>query len=986
MFVNPPASPIQVIVSAPDAICFGAPLGSATVDYVTGGVPSSAGYNYTWYHSATNLPVGSSADLLDVPFGGYYVVASDSLGCTGSATITISEPAPFTYTVNQLNPLCHGDATGSIFVDVTGGGFAPYSYDWQTLNPADTLQSLYNIMAGNYILTVTDAAGCDTTLSFDVATPGPLSVQASVINDVDCYGDATGSATVAVSGGQLPYSYVWNSGHASDTANNLFAGSYMVTVTDGHGCVLEDYITITENTPITSTVSSNSVSCHGGSNGSANINVSGGVSPYVYNWSTGDANSIVSGLIFGEYWVVVADSLGCVHLDTAFITQPQAIAVSLQSTDITCAGLADGLLDASATGGNDPYSYTLSTAGNVIHTDNAAFTLSGLSAGTYTMTVTDTNNCSNFGYANISSPSPLAVLVGTIDTAYCVNVNTGSAAVFVTGGTLATGSTYSYSWDGSMVDTLSILGSQQAGIYNVVVTDDNGCQSNLDVTIPLVSTFNIDTISTIDISCYNYQDGLATVDVSGGYPPYSYDWSLPNGNNVNTNSTNSSYTFSGIGVGAFSVTVTDGNGCVISDWSNIVSPPEFVFYIDKLQDQSCIGDVSSCDGEVEFLISGGVFPYNLNWYDLQSNLLGTYLVNNSLFSVNTFCAGYKLFEVIDNNGCTATLSVDSDDPNPVEILEGLQVDANIALSSVSSANLCYGDSLGSAAVLNPNPLFVYDWYQNNNLLFADINSVNTLPGGDIYIMATYTDGNVVCSTSSSVVNIYQPAELILSMTSTDVDCFGNINGTAAVNITGGVAPYVEDWDSVNINSLSAGVYPVMVTDANGCLASDSVTVTEPTALQSSINITSNMNMSADVTGGTYPYTYSWLLNNNQVSTSAIYTPVLNGIYTLLVTDANGCTSTDTYNYTLISLNDLSNESVSIYPNPFSDKLYIELIGVRGQIDYVVKMYDARGRLVVDRKMNTSIITIDRRKLSSGEYYLNIVKDNFIVFTEKVIVE
>ena len=183
-----------------------------------------------------------------------------------------------------------------------------------------------------------------------------------------------------------------------------------------------------------------------------------------------------------------------------------------------------------------------------------------------------------------------------------------------------------------------------------------------------------------------------------------------------------------------------------------------------------------------------------------------------------------------------------------------------------------------------------------------------------------------------------------------------------------------------------GIYPVVVTDANGCLASDSVTVTEPTALQSSINITSNMNMSADVTGGTYPYTYTWYFNMSLFGNDSICVPSFNGIYTLLVTDANGCTSTDTYNYTLISLNDLSNEFVSIYPNPFSDKLYIELIGIRGQIDYLVKMYDARGRLVVDRKMNTSIMTIDRRKLSSGEYYLNIVKDNLIVLTEKVIVE
>ena len=972
--IDSPPDPIQVVASSSDAACFDDPLGSASVDYIVGGTPYTSGYDYTWYHSGTNLPVGSSSDLNDVNFGGYYVVASDSLGCTGSSTVTIDQPNAFTYNVNQLNPLCHGDNGGSIFVNITGGGVAPYSFDWQTLNPADTLQSLYNLVAGNYTLNITDSQGCDTTLSFDIITPGPMSVQASVINHVDCYGDATGSATVAVSGGQTPYTYIWSSGHASDTANNLFSGFYTVTVTDANGCVIEDNVTINENSPITSTVNSNAVSCNGGSNGLAVVNASGGVSPYVYNWSSGSTNSSISGLSYGEYWVVIADDLGCIHLDTAFITEPQAISVSLQSTDITCVGFNDGILTGSAFGGTSPYNYNLSFGGNNIYTDTSSFVLSGLSEGSYTVFVQDVNGCIGVGYSNISSPDPLSIIVGNIDTAYCVNVNTGSASVFVTGGTLATGSNYSYSWDGSNVDTLSILSHQEAGIYNVQVTDDNGCQTNLNIDIPLVSTFNIDDIATTDLTCYNYQDGIATVSVSGGFAPYSYDWSLPNGNNANTNSSNPSYSFSGISEGSFSVTVTDGNGCVITDWDSIVSPPEFVFYINKTQDQSCYGEMSSCDGVLAFTIAGGNNPYNINWYDLQNTMLGSQNnIINSFYNLENICSGYYYFEVLDDNGCAAMLSVDSDDPNPVEILQGLQVDASINLSSVSSSNLCFGDSLGSASVLNPNPLFVYDWYQNNNILFSNLTNVNGLPGGDIYVTATYVDSsNNICSTSSSLVNIYQPAELILSMSSDNVDCFGNSSGFANVDITGGVAPYAEDWGNANPNTLSAGSYNVDVTDANGCNSSASVTISEPTELQSSIDITSNMDMSANTTGGISPYTYSWSFNNNQLSTSSSLTPSQNGIYTLLVYDANGCTSVSTYNYTLISVDNSLDVGVSIYPNPFSDKLYIELEGITAGLDYVVKMYDARGRLVVEKGINSNITIIDRKGINKGLYFVEIV--------------
>ena len=146
-----------------------------------------------------------------------------------------------------------------------------------------------------------------------------------------------------------------------------------------------------------------------------------------------------------------------------------------------------------------------------------------------------------------------------------------------------------------------------------------------------------------------------------------------------------------------------------------------------------------------------------------------------------------------------------------------------------------------------------------------------------------------------------------------------------------------------------------------------------------------MDMSANATGGVSPYTYSWSFNNSQLSTSSSLTPSQNGIYTLLVYDANGCTSVSTYNYTLISIDNSLDVGVSIYPNPFSDKLYIELEGITDGLDYVVKMYDARGRLVVEKGINSNITIIDRKGFSSGDYYLHILKGNEVIYFDNIII-
>jgi hypothetical protein len=269
-----------------------------------------------------------------------------------------------------------------------------------------TTATASGLTAGTYTVTVTDANGCTDQKTVTITQPTLLTSSTTQIN-VSCYGGINGSATVTANGGTTPYSYSWNTSpiKTTTTVNGLTAGTYTVTVTDGNGCVITQLVTITQPPLLTSNINSTNVTCFGLNNGTATVNATGGTAPYTYIWSTtpAQASQTATGLSPGSYTATVTDSKGCTSSSTVTITQPIALyQVNSFGTPVSCYGGSNGSSTIQVGGGTSPYSYSWNTV--PVQTTNTA---TGLSAGFYTMTVTDANGCMSSFMASVTQPTRL---------------------------------------------------------------------------------------------------------------------------------------------------------------------------------------------------------------------------------------------------------------------------------------------------------------------------------------------------------------------------------------------------------------------------------------------------------------------------------------------------------------------------------------------------------------------------------------------------
>ena len=974
IYISPPSPQIEVIASGSDVVCSSTASGDVWISSITGGLPSSSGFSYTWYSTSNNQIVGYGDTLSGIPYGGYFVVAEDSLGCSGNSSTTITESTGFSVNLVTTEPICTGGQEGSIFANVSGGGIPPYSYLWSTSNPADTFETLYNLIAGTYDVTITDKYGCDTTLSVNLdEPPQPLSIQMESVQPISCYSDSTGIARVEVTGGEAPYSYLWSSGHVLDTAWNLWADTHTVVVTDARGCSQTSSVIITENSEIISSLSSVDVSCYGYNDGSISIfSTSGGVTPYQYIWSTNDSSTAISNLSYGNYSLTTIDDIGCFSVVHTSIDQPSLMQAGINVINQSCYSINDGELEAMVTGGTSPYTYQWLDGSSVLSTDSVIIGLG--SSSNYQLQVTDSHGCFSFAFASIDEPDSIEILVSTITPAYCDDVATGGAVVIATGGVLENGSDYTYSWNnpGPFQQTSSTLHSQEAGDYIVTVMDDNSCTNSDTITIPLQPTFR-DSIFSTRTSCYNGSDGSSEVYLVGGFAPYTYEFTYNNGSTQIVTSSIPSLINSNVPYGTYSVLITDGNGCDISDTGFVDQPLPLEYHIEKLSDQSCFGDQSSCDGELSLGIEGGNNDYDYSWFDNQGNILGSFTIaNNNIDTVLTtvlisgLCEGFHTITVTDDKNCLSTLHINSPELNPVEILEGEDVSSVIDIQSVTGTLDCYGDSGISASILNPDPRFTYNWYADGVLVLSDTTHAYNLPGGQLTAVASYLG----CTSTSLAVTVQQPDAVTATVQENDIDCFGNNNGSVSLSMQGGVGSYTYDWSNGSSNNsisgLSEGTYDVTVTDVNGCTYSNQFIITEPSDLQVSINANNNI-LAASVSGGTTSYSYEWKFNNQVVSTGSIVTAQQTGYYILTVTDANGCIETVQYLYQSVSVNDVAPLMFNIYPNPSDMEV---LLSVNQKGEYLYKIFTYKGDVVLEGEMYDEK-KVDISHLASGLYFVQV---------------
>ncbi|MGZ3941018.1 MAG: T9SS type B sorting domain-containing protein [Bacteroidia bacterium] len=933
---------------------------------VTGG---TLPYTYLWNN-------GSSGSSLNVGHGNYCVSVTDDIGCNAIVCANVISPSALALSLSETNVTVNGGSDGTATANPSGGT-SPYAYSWAP--GGQTTQSATGLAFGIYTVTVTDSKGCSIYSSIVVNEPRCAAFSGTVTaNNVLCNGNANGSATVTASGGTGPYAYSWNDAlhQTTNVATGLVAGTYIIVVTDGNGCLYSSGVVITEPTQLNNTMNQTNVTVIGGNNGSATSNPSGGSPGYTYNWSNSGNTQTISSLTAGTYILQLSDSHNCSLTDSVKITQPpcQNLIIAANIAPVSCHGGNDGSASVTALHGNPPYLYSWSSG-------EATSTVNNMSAGSYVVTVTDALNCITFKNITVSEPSVLGLALSPTAIS-CNTKNDGTIELTVSGGTFP----YSFNWsNGLAVEDLINLSD---GSYSVTVTDAKGCQASSSTSIvrpPVLSVSNTFT----NVTCNGGSDGAINLTASGGVLPYSYLW--------NTTVTTPSLT--GLSSGQYSAVVTDANGCKVTTPLGIL--------IDQPDPVSVLSHSVSCPAPGSGVAQIGVVPsggwgstYQISFdngtsyqsagvYEILLPVDSFYVVQvkdinncNSVKPDTIWINPETVISAITFNKCqygpdtttqlTVTASGGAGFPYTVSLDGGITyqtagtysytvlVDSVYSLvvkdslgcvSLTGSANIpaifvntytvgdfngysisCFGLNDGSIALYTAGGTlpYSYSWsngspLQNQSALTAGSYSVVVSDNNNCLdtLQFDLTEPTVLANTISSMAN-YNGHE---------ISCFGLSDGGIDQVVSGGVVPYAYQWSNtattLNINGVPAGTYSVIVTDLNNCKDTAYITLTQPAVLTSSITITSNYNgnniscfgyndgsLTLAVNGGTPAYTYAW----NNGSSSQNLSSLTAGNYHVVITDLNNCkdsadislTQPAPLTLTVVSLSNYNGYNISCY--------------------------------------------------------------------------
>ncbi len=763
--------PISMVVDSID--CFGMTNGKIRA-LPTGGIPP---LSYTWSSGAT------TDSIQNLTAGSYSVTINDSQGCSGSASVNLTQPPQLTLAAAPQNINCNGANNGTITL-TAGGGTPSYSYLWnpvQSNSPTAT-----GLAAGNYSATVTDAFGCTASATTTVNEPTTLVIN-TVAHDATSFGGNEGWVYVLASGGVPAYTYTWNTGSTNDTIQNLMAGTYYVTVCDANGCCRQDSAIVNDPPPILLTFVNVQNLCFGDCNGTSTVSANGGIAPYVFDWSTGTSNSSsVSNLCAGTYTVTATDSAGVSVSANVVITEPSQISIVFDTVDISCFGANDGSALAIATGGTGGFTYSWGASGALNPNTN-------LGPGTYTVTATDANGCTAQASWTAIEPPQLTVAISSVTNVSCFGGSDGTATATVTGGTPA----YTYTWSNTASTTNPASGFI-AGNQTVTVTDSHQCAATalFSITEPIQVTVAV--VSTVNILCNGGTNGVVDITASGGTPTYSYLWS----NSATSEDLNS------VGANTYTVTVTDSKSCSASTLATLAEPTAISLSFNHT-DPLCAGDAN---GTCSVTSAGGTPAYIYDW----ANEPGI----NNLPSLQNLSAGVYDVTVYDNNQCIATGSVTLTDP-PALIAQ------LINKQEISCSNATDGSV--EVSVSGGTPPLSYLW---SNGTATSINN-NLGPGN---YLVTVTDNNGCFTILNEVFVAPWPISIdVLSVDS--ASCPEYTDGAIHVSAIGGTpganVPYEYSIDGINFQGseffldLPAGVYDILIRDSKGCTKDTTVTIGEP---------------------------------------------------------------------------------------------------------------------------------------------------------------
>jgi len=896
-------------------------------------------YNYLWDDGST-LGI-----LTSISAGTYYLEIRDNSSCFRRDTIVLNDTDPILLNSSTTDQYYFNTADGSAVLNIVSGGTAPFSYLW---SDGQTTATASNLLPGSYAITVTDNNNCN---AIDSVTINPvdcsgLDVNLSVTN-LTAVNANDGTANAVAFGSYAPYTYQWSNNDSLANITNLSPGIYTVTITDIRGCILSDEIEIQDydcnQNYISLSVTGSDENGFQFNDGMASANVVAAYSPVSYLWSTGASSQTVNNLAPGTYQVTLTDALGCTAQDSITILEYDCSGLDLilNANDEIGVGYNNGMANVVGINGVLPYSYLWSNG-------DANDSTTNLSPGIYSVALTDMAGCTvndstqvlayncNQNYISIS-------VGGTDENGFQFNDGTASANV------VAAYSPITYQWNTGA--TSQSVDNLAPGNYQVTVTDALGCTAQDSITILEYDCSGLDLILNANgENGVGFNDGMANVIGINGLAPYSYLWSSGDTNDSINN----------LSPDIYSVALTDMAGCIVNDSIQVVAYD---------CNQNFISLTASGSDENGFQFNDGMASANV----VAAYSPVTYLWNtaDTSQSIYNLAPGNYQVMVTDALGCTTIDSV---------IILAYDCSAlTLSINPSHESGFQFEDGIATAIGSNGVAPYSYVW-SNSDITQS---TFNLSPG--IYFV-TLTD-QAACQVLDSVeIVAYDCSIFDISTSSTDQSYYNTDDGTAAVNIISGVAPYTYLWNtgqtSQSITSLAPGNYAVNVTASDNCVQSASLTINpincntliaSYTVSDESCYGNSDGSILSNVSGGVSPYTYSW----NTGETTEDLTNKTAGNYSLVITDYVGCSITDSISISgpLDSINVSAN--ISDLSNVNINDGAIDLTITGGSPPY--SFFWATGETTEDISNLTTgsywVIVYDSNNCSTTESFVILVNSN-----------
>jgi len=905
-----------------DVDCHGDATGAIEIT-PAGGTPA---YTYAW--TGDNGVTSDLEDPSGLPEGSYSLIITDGNSCIGDyddlAYVAQNPLITATFAVSDLNcgdPLPSND--GAIDASISGG-VGPYTFSWTGPSGfTSTSEDISGLVPGSYVLEVTDNLGC--VMSFPAQTVGiPPALTASTSQvDIDCFGAGDGSIDLTVAGGTPPYSFAWTGPNgftaSTEDISNLEAGAYSVTITDSNACPVSfvDIATIAEAVQILATTVKTDVSCNGGSDGAIDVTVTGGVAPYSFAW-TGPggftaSTEDISGLAAGNYSLTVTDANTCVvaFTDLETILEPGPITVTYTQVDVSsCFDSAEGSISATGAGGTGTILYSLDGS-----TPDISGDFSGLTIGTYILTLTDQNACSKDTAVEILGPPELVINdIAVTDVTGCAGDSNGSLVVTASGGT----GSLEYSLDSISFQASPIFTGLFAGLDTVYVRDANGCSTSDTARVnepdPVTAV-----ISKTDAS-FGSLGSITISGATGGTPPYEYSINGPGG----PFSTNTNYT--DLVPAIYHVVVRDQNNCTHQEMVEILDIVPLNVVI-NLSHVSCFG---ADDGSIEFVPQDAVGSVQ---YSIDN---GGSFVSTPLFENLPGNASYDLV-AIDEAGKVFTGTVNINEPTA------------IAFSYTETPAECNAFSPTGAAdisVSGGTPPYDFLWSDGS----TDEDSINMLAGT---YTVDITDANN-CLRSELV--IISADEVVIAYAGEDTSvCYGE-----TVQLSG-MGDYTPAWEPASYLDRSDVLDPVTVAitepitftlsftePVSGCTNTDTVLVSPYPEVDISMSpdtfILKGSSAQLEVRGGPYA-SYQWTpestLDNSTIA-NPVATPFEATWYFVSVQNEYGCEQRDSVFVDVL-------EDITVYnvftPNGDGINEYFEIENAERFPEMLVEVYSRWGDLL-----------------------------------------